>query len=302
MVISVYDLSIKDLYYVLALAEHKHFGRAAEAALVSQPALTKQIKNIEETLGVLIFERNKRNVNLTTIGYQIVEQARSVIDETQKLIGIASSKSEILTGQFRLGAIHTSGPYLIPRFLPSLIKSYPKLELIVKEGYTNDLFEDLKTGKLDAVIASTPFEEPSLSYQNLFFEEFKLAVNKDHKLAQRKQVSPENIDTKDLLLLQEGNCLSDQAWAMCPTRQRGETFQYQASSIDTLHYMIAYKLGYSIIPVLAKTKDPNITKHIKYIDFKKRDLGREIVLVYRKNYANTQNVNTLVSLVKSLRI
>lgn len=297
MAINVYDLSIKDIYYVLALAEYKHFGQAAEACLVSQPALTKQIKNIERLLGVTIFERTKRRVDLTSQGYAIVEQARSVIDSAQTLINVAESSHETLVGKFNLGAIRTMGPYLIPRFLPKVIKRYPKLELILHEGFTHELLAELKRGHLDAVIASTPIEDESLEYQELFFEPFVLAVNKNDPLAKRKLINPDDLDSKKMILLEEGNCLTDQSWALCPTKSKGEAFQYQATSLETLSSMVATGLGYSIVPRFAQTKDLNLARLVKYVDFKQKNIGRDVVLVYRKNYSMQNNITNLKDLI-----
>lgn len=300
MVINYYDLSLKDLHYLLMLSEHKHFGRAAQAALVSQPALTKQIKEIEETLGFQIFERTKRQVSITSQGQELIKQAQVVVDEAQKLIEVSRDADELLNGPFHLGLIATSGPYLIPVFLNKLLKKYPEIQPIFKEGYTDDLLQELKLGQLDAVVAAAPVEDRSLETQKLFFEPFELMVHHQDCLASRRFISTKDLDASKMILLEEGNCLSDQSWALCPTKHKASSLQYQATSIETLCFMVAAGLGYSIIPKLSKPKALGLNKLLKFIPFKDKSIGREMLITFRKNYPNIENINALRCLIASL--
>jgi len=293
------DISLKDISYLLTLAEYKHFGKAAEALYLSQPALSKQIKQIETILGHRIFERNKRRISITDIGLIIIEQAKEVANSAQKLIESASVDQEPLSGDLRLGIIASSGPYLIPRILKDLIKQYPKLHLIVREGYTKDLMEKLKQSQLDLVIAAKTFTDESLEFVDLFFEPFTLITAKNTKLAERKFVTEADIDPSQMILLEEGNCLSDQVWALCPSKNLDKKLRYQASSIETLHYMVASGSAYSLVPELVKSKEREIKSMIKYIDFKKKTIGRKMVMVFRKNYFKKDDLILFADLIKS---
>ncbi|MCE2928144.1 MAG: hydrogen peroxide-inducible genes activator [Candidatus Caenarcaniphilales bacterium] len=293
------DISLKDISYLLTLAEYKHFGKAAEALYLSQPALSKQIKQIETILGHRIFERNKRRISITDIGLIIIEQAKEVANSAQKLIESASVDQEPLSGDLRLGIIASSGPYLIPRILKDLIKQYPKLHLIVREGYTKDLIEKLKQSQLDLVIAAKTFTDESLEFVDLFFEPFTLITAKNTKLAERKFVTEADIDPSQMILLEEGNCLSDQVWALCPSKNLDKKLRYQASSIETLHYMVASGSAYSLVPELVKSKEREIKSMIKYIDFKKKSIGRKMVMVFRKNYFKKDDLILFADLIKS---
>jgi len=293
------DISLKDISYLLTLAEYKHFGKAAEALYLSQPALSKQIKQIETILGHRIFERNKRRISITDIGLIIIEQAKEVANSAQKLIESASVDQEPLSGDLRLGIIASSGPYLIPRILKDLIKQYPKLHLIVREGYTKDLIEKLKQSQLDLVIAAKTFTDESLEFVDLFFEPFTLITAKNTKLAERKFVTEADIDPSQMILLEEGNCLSDQVWALCPSKNLDKKLRYQASSIETLHYMVASGSAYSLVPELVKSKEREIKSMIKYIDFKKKTIGRKMVMVFRKNYFKKDDLILFADLIKS---
>lgn len=292
------DLSLKDIRYLIALSEHLHFGDAAEAVRVSQPALSKQIKEIEQILGLEIFERTKRSVRVTSRGESIISQAKVIASEAQKLISFAGEVVEPLSGKLKIGIIASSGPYLLPKILKPLKKRYPALELLVKEGYTEDLISDLKKTELDLLIAADTFEDSSITKFDLFFEPFLLAVSSRHVLASRKFVTEDDICPSEMIILEEGNCLSDQTWALCPVKNSNLDFIYQATSLETLYHMIAIGAGYSLVPQFSKSQNSTVNGLIKYLPFKKKSIGRNMILACRKTYPKKQDALLLQKLIK----
>lgn len=294
---NVSDLSLKDLEYVLAIARHGSFSTAAQECAVSQPALSKQLKNLEAALGIGLFERNKRQVHLTDAGKRFIEQANSVLDEAKKLLLLATSEGTLLSGRFHLGAIASACPYLLPLFVGELKTSYPQLELMVKEGLTDDLIRQLKQGRLDAVIAATTFEDEALDSIPLFFEPFLLASRKEHAPRNKRKIDIQEIDTSKLLLLEDGHCLKDQTMALCALKDQGAAINFKATSLETLIQMSAAGLGIAIIPALAKPVSSRLNESLVFSDFQNPDSGRIMALYFRKTYPLRDNLTTLASFI-----
>ncbi|MBK1842617.1 LysR family transcriptional regulator [Azospirillum sp. YIM B02556] len=242
-------LSLRDLEYVVAVAELRHFGRAAERCAVSQPSLSAQIRKLEEALGLSLFERTSRKVLLTPRGEAVVAQARTVLEEARRLLALADGSEGALTGRLRLAAIHTLGPYLFPHILPPLRKAWPELTLILSEGRTDSLLEDLRDGRLDAVLLALPVETDGLVAEPLFFEPFLLAHPAGHRLGSAPHLSLADLDPSELLLLEEGHCLRDQALAACGLSARGGGVH--ATGLETLRHMVAAGAGCTLMPLLA---------------------------------------------------
>jgi LysR family hydrogen peroxide-inducible transcriptional activator len=291
-------LSLRDLEYLAAVAEHTHFGKAAEACHITQPALSAQIRKIEDLLGAEIFERTKRSVSVTANGALIVAQAKVVLEEAAKIINLVEHNRQPLTGPFRLGVIATLGPYLMPHLLAPLKKKFPKLELSLEEGLTKDLLQQLKSGNLDAVLASPTFSEASLKTYQLFFEPFLLAVPKDHALSSKSSVSSTDLKPEDMVLLEDGHCLADQAMDVCPRRSRGNFRRFHVTSLETLKHIVASGLGYTLIPALAAKSDANMKSLFAYRHITGRHIGRNIVLVCRKSSARVGDIETLVEFIR----
>lgn len=294
------DLSLKDIRYLIALSEHLHFGDAAEAVNVSQPALSKQIKEIEQILGVKIFERSKRLVKISKEGQDIITQAKIIASEAQKLISFASKDEEPLSGKLKVGIIASSGPYVLPSILKPIMKRYPSLELLVREGHTEELLDLLKRSELDLLIAADTFEDKSVLKFDLFFEPFLLAVSAKHCLANRTFVTENDICPSEMIILEEGNCLSDQTWALCPVKNSNLDFIYQATSLETLYHMIAIEIGYSLVPKFSKSQSSTVNSLIKYIPFRKKNIGRNMILVCRKSYPKQQDAVLLQKLIQDV--
>lgn len=242
-------LSLRDLEYLVALADERHFGRAAERCNVSQPALSSQIRKLEELLSVILFERTSRRVLATTAGEDIVRQARIVLSEAHKLMALArEGQGAAMAGRLALAAIQTLGPYLFPLILRALRDAYPDLALSLSEGRTADIVEGLRDGRLDAALLSPPIEEAGLTIVPLFVEPFWLACPPDHPLATVAALRAPDLAGAGLLLLDEGHCLRDQALAVC---EAGSGAGRHATSLETLRSMVAAGAGYTLLPRLA---------------------------------------------------
>lgn len=272
-------LSLRDLEYVVAVADEGHFGRAAERCNVSQPTLSVQVRKLEGTLGLALFERSNRRVLLTESGQAIVRQARTVLAEAQRLLALATEgRGSPLTGRLALAAIQTLGPYFFPLVLRSLRATFPLLSLSLFESRTADILDGLRDGRIDAALVSLPLNPGSLSVSPLFIEPFHLACPAEHPLAQGGALSAGAIAGPDLLLLDEGNCLRDQAIAACGA---GSSAGRHATSLETLRSMVAAGAGYTLLPALAVPSGPDPSGLTVVRTFDVDGPGRIIALAWR---------------------
>jgi LysR family hydrogen peroxide-inducible transcriptional activator len=302
---NVSTLSLRDLEYVVAVAEHEHFGKAAHAVHVSQPALSSQIKKVEDILGVAIFERTKRSVAITTVGKSLVQQARVILDEARKFHELARATIQPLEGPFHLGVIASVGPYYVPYLLRSAREKFPRLSLHLREGLTDGLLEQLKAGELDAVVASPTFDPAGFAMFGLYFEPFLLAAPSDSDLARRKEPPRANdLEASKMVLLEDGHCLRDQTLDFCPSSRRGGSLStLHATSLETLKHLVASGLGYTLIPKLAapaKSGNP-LGEMIRYRGFSDPRVGREIILLTRKSSARLAEVELLAKQLQKQR-
>jgi len=289
---NISSLTLRDLEYLVAVADRRHFGKAAESCHVSQPALSAQIKKVEDFLGLQLFERSNRKVVITPLGELVARQARIVLEEAQKIAVLAESKSP-LSGTLRLGVIATLGPYLMPHLLGELRKQFPSLEFLLKEGMTGQLVEDLRTGALDAVLAAPTFDSEGLTLIPLFLEPFLLAAPKGHTLASKRPLRTKDLHSEDMVLLEDGHCLRDQAIQVCPSNRRGRFREFHATSLETLRHLVATGFGYSLIPQLAVQGDSRLKNLIAYRPFEGKRVGRTIVLVCRERFGRMADINVL---------
>jgi len=244
-------VNLRDLQYVVALAETGHFGEAAERCHVSQPTLSAQIKKLEEYLGVALFERQPRKVTPTEVGAQVIERARRVLQETADIRELARASRDPLTGRLRVGLIPTIGPYLLPRIAVKLKRRLPKLSLMLYEYQTGPLLGKLRSGELDLAILALPADTDGLVTRSLFAEAFVVAMPRHHRLAGRKRIKATDLEDETLLLLEEGHCLRDQALDVCGTVRVHEEQDFRATSLETLRQMVAAGLGITLLPRLA---------------------------------------------------
>ena len=271
-------MNLRDLKYLVAVAEHKHFGRAAAASFVSQPTLSTQIKKLEEELGVTLIERSNRQVMLTPVGERIVEQAQLVLREVNHLVHLAEEYRDPFGGDFRLGVIPTVAPYLLPKILRPIAKAFPNLRIQLTEGQTAVISRLLRDGDLDAVILALPLDEDNVVEAKLYSEPFLFAVSKQHPKAANKTVGLSDLDGEQVLLLEDGHCLRDQALEVCKTHNALENANFRATSIETLRQMVAAGVGTTLMPELAVATRSG---PVRYIPFRGQPPHRDIGLCWR---------------------
>ncbi len=289
-------MNIKDLKYLVALADHGHFGRAADSCFVSQPALSMQIMKLEETLGIKLLERSNKSILLTDYGLIIVERARQILSQVEEIREIAQSAKDPYCGEFRLGVFSTLAPYLLPLIIPQLSKTYPKLSFYLVEAQTSVLIEKLKKGELHAALLASPVIENSFCHTALFEEEFLLALPVSHSFAKLKLIKQQHLERKDLLLLDEGHCMREQALAICHRMQARENQHFKATSLETLRHMVSANVGITLMPKLACI--PSHT--VSYVPFGGAKPTRTIGLYSRTANAKHALLDDMVIKIKSL--
>ena len=296
---SIRNLSFRDLEYVISVAECGSVSRAADACAITQPALSERLQRIEASLGIELFERSKRAMFLTPAGEKLVIKARHLLDDTKELDKIISSSQKPLSGPLHIGVIATLGPFLMPHVLPLLRKQYPESELVLEEGLTNGLLSRLQAGKLDVVIAAAPLHAVGITTVELFHEPFILAIPKEHELANRKTINASDLCGEDMVLLEDGHCLSGQALDVCPVKQRLNRKRLHALTLETLRHMVATGAGYTLLPSLAVGRKPKLSKLILYRILDGDDqYGRTIVLCWRKSYGRETDIEHLITVIK----
>jgi LysR family hydrogen peroxide-inducible transcriptional activator len=288
-------MNIRDLKYFLAVAELEHFGQAAELCHVSQPTLSGQIKKMEETLGIALFERTNRRVILTEIGSHIVEHARNVIKEVDAIYDVSERAGDPLSGKFRLGAFPTLSTYLFPKIVPKVKEVMPNIRLILIEEKTNQLIDRLRKGEIDAALLALPINDDFLVSQQLFSDEFYLAVPEGHELAGNDIVDQTELRQHKLMLLEEGHCLRDQSLEICQLHGVGEDQDFKATGLETLRQMVKVGTGITLIPKIAMRDND---EGIRYIRFKQPAPNRKIGLVWRKTTHRQQVINQLIGITK----
>lgn len=286
-------MNIRDLRYVVAVADLQHFGQAAKRCHVSQPTLSGQIKKLEEQLGVQLFERTNRRVMPTDICSDILILARRILQEVDNINAIAESSLNPLAGKFRLGAFPTLATYVFPELVQKVKEIMPELKLILIEEKTEQLIDKLKNGEIDAALLALPVPNDFLLSKKLFDDEFYLAVQPDHELASLKSVNPELLAPYHLLLLEEGHCLRDQALEVCKLHGIVEEQDFMATSMETLRQMVKIGMGITFIP---KTAIHENEPGIHYIPFDVPAPTRSIGLVWRKTTARQQVVDRLAEI------
>jgi LysR family hydrogen peroxide-inducible transcriptional activator len=281
----------------VAVAEHNHFGRAADACFVSQPTLSTQLKKLEETLDVVLVERTNRAVMLTPVGVQIVAQAQRVLDEVKQLEHLAEQHKDPLGGDFRLGIIPTVAPYLLPIILGPMREAFPNLRISLTEAQTTVVSAGLKSGDLDAVVLALPADEDSFAVAELYVEQFFFTVGRHHPKAKKKQVELTDLDGEEVLLLEDGHCLRDQALEVCNTQNVVENTNFRATSIETLRHMVAANVGITLIPELAVDKQ---TADLRYIPFSGTPPHRRIGLCWRGSSSRGELLKQLTEVLTNI--
>ena len=244
-------MNLKDLKYLVALADTGHFGRAAERTFVSQPTLSAQLKKLEEFLGVKLVERQPKNVQLTEVGKQIVMRARRMLSESDEIVALARDNTNPLSGKLRIALIPTIGPYLLPRVMQKIRRALPDLKLMLYEHQTEGLMRRLREGGLDLGVIALPTDDEGLESRELYKEAFMVALPRNHPLARKSTIKVQDLQDQTLLLLEDGHCLRDQALEVCSRVDIREPEDFRATSLETLRQMVVAGLGITLMPEYA---------------------------------------------------
>jgi len=287
-------MTITQLQYVLAVAEHKNFTLAAEKCFVTQPTLSMQIQKIEDELKILIFDRSKKPIQLTDIGQKIVNQAKNIVNEADRIKDIVEQQKGFIGGEFRLGIIPTIMPTLLPMFLNNFIRKYPKVKLIIEELNTDEIIIRLKNGHLDAAIAATPLLDEKIKEIVLYYEPFVAYIPESNKIFAKEEIEIEDLDIDEILLLQDGHCFRDGVLNLCKNVSKNEfnRFQIESGSFETLIKLADEGLGTTLLPYL-HTLDLKEKDKLKLRNFKEPKPAREVSIIYPKTELKIQIIDAL---------
>ncbi len=286
-------MTITQLKYLLAVAEYKNFTLAAEKCFVTQPTLSMQIQKLEEELDVTIFNRKKKPIQLTDIGIKIIDQAKIIIDESQRITDIVEQQKGYIGGDFKIGIIPTIISTLLPLFIKNFIKSYPKVHLIIEELTTEEIIKKLKDGHLDVGIAATPLEDTSIKERILYYEPFVGFLSDKHRLFKNKKITVNDLDLEDILLLEDGHCFKDSILNLCKSLQTSEQdFTLTSGSFNTLIKLSKEGLGMTLLPYL-QTLDLCKADSKNLREFEKPVPAREVSIIYHKSQLKLQLIEAL---------
>jgi LysR family hydrogen peroxide-inducible transcriptional activator len=291
------DIKLKDLRYLIAVADTGHFGKAAARCFVSQPTLSAQLKKLEDYLGVPLIERQPRKALLTPAGAQIVTRARRIVEASDDVVAIAQAHREPLAGRLRLAFLPTIGPYLLPVAAPRLRKEFPRLELMLYEYQTATMLEHLRAGDIDMGVLALPIDMDGLSAKPLYDEPFVVAAPADHALAARKQIRIEDLQGATLLLLEDGHCLRDQALDVCNRIDVHEKQDFRATSIETLRQMVASGAGLTLMPQLATQGSHATPRGLVFRPFAKPLPTRRIGAIWRKSSPRAVAIDAVAQVI-----
>lgn len=294
-------MTITQLKYALAIAEHKNFTKAAEKCFVTQPTLSTQIQKLEDELDIIIFDRGKKPIELTDVGQKIVVQARNIVNEADRIQDIVDQQKGFIGGEFKIGIIPTVMPTLLPMFLKNFIKKYPKVKLKIEELTTEEIISRINDGHLDAAIAATPLENDSIKERALYYEPFVAYIPYNHRLKEKKQIEVADLDIEDMLLLEDGHCFREGVVNLCKAfkNQTEERFQLESGSIETLIKLSNEGLGMTLLPYL-HTIDFKEKLSINLKDFVAPSPAREISIIYHKSELKMQIIDALHEVISGI--
>ncbi len=293
-------VSFRQLEYLTAVADHLHFRRAAEACNVSQPALSAQIRQLEEGLGAQLVERNQRKVLLTPIGRDVVEHARSLLSDMERLKELVRGQAPPLTGALRLGVIPTVGPYLLPALLPQVRTRFPKAALYLREEKTADLVAQLRSGQIDVALIALPILGDDLQSLPVFDDPFVLAMPSGDALSERQTIRESDLAGRQLLLLDDGHCLRDQALQICALPDAPKVADFSATSLNTLVQMVANGLGLTLMPSLALDVEVRIDSGLAFRHFEDPQPSRQIGLLWRRSSRRTADFHAFADILRQV--
>ena len=291
------DIKLKDLRYLVAVADSRHFGRAAERCFVSQPTLSAQLKKLEQYLGVQLIERQPKNVTLTDAGEQIVARARKILEASDEVVTLARAHRDPLAGILRIALLPTIGPYLLPRVSQPIRKALPRLDLRLYEYQTAPMLEKLQLGEIDVGLLALPVEMEGLEARELYTEAFTVAVPDHHRLAKRESVRVDDLQGETLLLLEDGHCLRDQALEVCSRIGPNEKQDFRATSLETLRQMVATGAGVTLLPELATKGAYGHARGVTIRPFTRPAPVRHIGAIWRKSSARTSAIDAFCKVI-----
>ena len=298
-------MTLNELRYVVAVARERHFGHAAESCHVSQPTLSVAVRKLEDELGVALFERGPGEVMVTSAGRRIIEQAQRVLEEAAILKRLASHGQDDLTGMLRLGIIYTIGPYLLPHLIPRLHRRAPKMPLQIEENYTAALGERLRTGDLDVLILSLPFDESGVVTQAVYEEPFVVLMPLGHPLEQTAQIDAPTLAGQELLLLGPGHCFRDQVLRFCPECSRlsvaSDNMQrtLEGSSLETIRLMVATGIGITVLPYTSVNNYAYPSDLLSIRPFAEPTPTRIVALAWRKSFPRQRVLALLTEAIRA---
>lgn len=295
------DFTLRQLEYAVALADTLSFREAAEHCHVSQPGLSMQLKKLEDTLGLQLFERDRRGVRITAPGEEFIGRARRLLVDARELGEIARARTAPLVGDVRLGVIPTVAPYLLPPVMNGLREPYPDLRLLLVEDRTPDLVRMLHSGRLDVLLLALEVELGDATAMALFADDFELAVPRGHELADREQVTEADLEAREILLLEDGHCLRDHALAVCSRGGAGEYGTFRATSLGTLIQMVSNGIGITLVPEMAKSVELRDERDVVSIPFADPAPGRTIGLAWRRSSARDHEFRLLGEAIRDQR-
>lgn len=293
-------MNLRDLKYIIAVAESHHFGRAAERCFVSQPTLSGQIKKLEQELGVAIFERTNRSVEITPVGEAILVHARQMMEQADVIQQLARAHQDPLAGPLRIGAIPTLSPYLLPLILRPLQKQHPQMKLVLSEELTDTLLQRLRQHEIDAALLATPVEEPDMDALPLFDEPFWVAFPRKHPFYTKDKITLREVEQENLLLLAEGHCLAQQAMDLCHMKQRqtrGDMADLRATSLETLIQLVGAGFGVTLVPALAMRGSWTSGSGVVAQPLTSAKASRRVALVFRHSFPRPVALQALAAVI-----
>lgn len=294
-------MTITQLYYVLAVAEHQNFTKAAEKCFVTQPTLSMQIQKLEDELDIQIFDRSKKPIELTEVGKKLVKQAKNIVNESYRIKDIVDQEKGFIGGEFKLGIIPTVMPTLLPMFLKNFIKKFPKINLKIEELTTDEIISRINDGHLDAAIAATPLENESIKERVIYYEPFVGYIPESHRLNILKELETSDLDINDMLLLEDGHCFRDGVINLCKAFKDNneETFQLESGSFETLIKLSNEGLGMTLLPYLhaldIQEKDKSKLRY-----FKEPSPAREVSLIYHRSELKMHIIDALYNVISGV--
>ena len=286
-------MNLRDLKYIVEVARERNFARASAKVFVSQPALSMQIKKLEETLGVEIFERDKQNFLITPVGAEIIKKAEIILQESEEIKMIAKNSKDPQKGEIRIGAFPTVASYFLPNFVKNIHKKFPHLKIFLIEAKSAELITKLKSGEIDFCLLAMPIKDDNLIGEKIFSEKFLLATPKGHPLSKKSKIQIKELKKQELMLLEDGHCLRDQALEICSMVKAFENQDFKATSLETLRQMVANGTGITLIPEIAVRSDDKIS-YVKIFNAPFRTIG----IYYRKSSVQKNLIKEIIKLAK----